>query len=110
MKCRLDALIELLFDDKASITERDEAATNLAEFSETRALNALLSRGNNADENELVLNSCGESIGAIWTKQNIFDEKSYRTLSGIARYGVFVVVKSRKPQWLEQYHLEKDNF
>lgn len=105
-----DALIKLLFDKTASITERDEAAVALGEFSDWKIIEALLLKAKDLNENELVLNSCGESLGIIWTNQNFFDEKAYHALQGTARYGVYVVIKSRKPKWIEQYHLEKDDF
>jgi hypothetical protein len=104
------ALTELLFDTSASITERDDAATELGEISDVRSAASLISKAKDLNENELVLNSCGESLGMIWSKQNAFDEKAYRILSGTARYGVYVAIKSRKPEWIEQYQLEKDNF
>ncbi len=110
MKEKIDALIQLLFDEATSVAERDDAAIFLGEFSDIRSINALISKAKNLNENQLVLNSCGESLGSIWTKQNLFDEKTYRTLSGTARYGVYVVIKSRKPEWLEEYQLEKDDF
>jgi hypothetical protein len=110
MKDRVNVLIKLLFDNSASITERDEAATILGEFSDARAIRALLSKAKDLNENELVLNSCGESLGAIWAKQNFFDEEAYHALLGTARYGVYVVIKHRKPEWLEKYHLEEDEF
>jgi hypothetical protein len=39
-----------------------------------------------------------------------FDERVYRPLPGTAHYGVYVVIKPRKPEWIEQYHQEKDKF
>jgi ankyrin repeat protein len=110
MKDRVSALVQLLFDNGASITERDEAAVSLSEFSDIQATTALLSKTKDLNEDELILNSCGESLGIIWTKQNYFDKKEYRNLAGTARYGVYVIIKSRKPEWIEQYQLEKDNF
>ena|SRR3990167_9227793 len=110
MKNRVDALIKLLFDNNASITERDEAATSLAEFSDIRTITALLLKAKDLKENELVLNSCGESLGIIWIKQNFFDEEAYHSLSGIARYGIYIVIESKKPEWINKYHLDKDNF
>lgn len=110
MENRIDALIKILFDNKASITERDEAATSLGDFSNIQAINALLSKGKDLSENDLVLNSCGESLGIIWTTQDFFDEKAYHALSGTARYGVYVVIKSRNPEWIKKYELGKDTF
>jgi hypothetical protein len=110
MKDRVDALIKLLFDNDASITERDEAATSLGEFPDIRVIKALLLKAKDLNEDGLVLNSCGESIGIIWAKQNFFDDRGYRALPRIVRYGIYVVIKSRKPEWIEQYQLEMDKF
>lgn len=107
---KVELLIKLLFDNDASITERDEAAMDLGEFSDSRTIAALLSKAMDVKENELVLNSCGESLGIIWAKQNFFDEKAYHALPGIVRYGAYVVIKSRKSEWIEHYHLEEDTF
>jgi hypothetical protein len=110
MKDRNKALIDILFDDSATVSERDDAAMQLVEFSDICTLNALIAKGKDLNEDEIVLNSIGESLGAIWVKENKFNEKIYRMLAGTTRYGVYVVIKSRKPEWIEQYELEKDNF
>lgn len=61
-------------------------------------------------EDEMILNSCGESIGQIWVKKNYFDEEVYSRLSGTARFGINVVIKSRKSEWIKKYHLDEDDF
>ena len=110
MKDRIDKLLKILFDDQASISERDDAAMILGGFSDARSVNALISKSKDLNENEIVLNSCGESLGEIWAKQNLFNENEYRTLSGTARYGAYSVIKFQKPEWIEQYQLDKDKF
>jgi hypothetical protein len=110
MKDRLNLLVKLLFDQGASVTEKDDAATYLSEFSDNQAVDALLSKGKDRAENQIILNSCGESLGIIWIKKNVFDESAYRSLSSTARYGVYVVIKSRKPEWIEKFKLENDDF
>lgn len=110
MSDRIDALIRLLFDNDASITERDEAATDLGEFSDTRVINALLLKVRDLNEDQMVVNSCGESIGAIWAKQNIFSKEAYCTLPGTARYGIYAAIAYRKPKWIEHHQLDQDKF
>jgi len=110
MKDKRQALIDLLFDTQASITERDEAAEELVAFSDEKTVSALLLKGKERDEDDLVLNSVGETLGEIWVKQNKFNENEYRKLSGITRYGVFIVLRSNKPEWVKQYQLESDKF
>ena len=110
MKDRIDLLIELLFDQQASIAERDDAAVDLANFNDPRAISALLACASNKQENELVLNSCGESLGAIWVSQNDFNEQAYHNLSSTSRYGIYYVVDARRPEWVKKYNLDNDEF
>jgi hypothetical protein len=110
MKNTIDLLIEILVDEHATIAERDEAAIELCEFTDPKSIDALISRAKDYNENELVLNSCGESLGTIWVKINQFDQITYHELTNIARYGIYVVIKSRKPAWVEKYNLGKDRF
>jgi len=110
MKKRIDCLIEMLFDKQASIAERDDAAMDLAEFNNVLATEALLKVSRNKQEDEMILNSCGESLGSIWSRLGIFDEKTYRMMSATARYGTFIVIKARHPEWIEKYELDKDRF
>jgi hypothetical protein len=110
MKDDVDLLIEILFDPKARIDEKDDAAMYLADYPEQRVINALLTKGKDVAEDDIILNSCGESLGQIWTNQNQFDKNAYHILSGTTRYGVYYVFKSRKPEWVELYKLNQDNF
>jgi len=107
---RVNALIELLFDATATIAERDDAAMDLSEFPETAVVNALIAKAKDMNEDETILNSCGESLGSIWVQQNIFDLETFRALSGTARYGVYLVIESKKPEWVKLYHLNEDDF
>ncbi|NGX47521.1 MAG: hypothetical protein K1000chlam3_00896 [Chlamydiae bacterium] len=110
MKDQIDFLIELLFDAKASLTERDEAATELGEFFDPRVINALTLKSRDLKENELILNSCGESLGSIWVNQNLFNKEIFQTLSGTARHGIYFVVKSAKSEWVKKYKLNEEKF
>ena len=108
---RKAALIKLLLDQDALDADRDDAAMDLGdEFDDEPVLNALIQVGKNPSEIDMILSSCGESIGEIWVKRSFFDEKVYRILAGTARYGVYIIVASRKPEWIERYHLEEDKF
>ena len=107
---RKNHLIELLFDEKATIADRDDAAMELANFDDDQTLNALLVLGRNKNEDELILNSCGESLGSIWVNRNFFDKQAYESLSGTSRYGAFYVISSRKSEWISKYNLFNDKF
>jgi hypothetical protein len=110
MDDREKALIAILFDDSTTVSERDDAAMQLEDFTSDRAINALLTRGKNKNEDEIVLNSIGESLGEIWIKRNSFDRNEYQGLLGTTRYGVYFSVKSIKPEWIKEFELDKDNF
>ncbi len=110
MKSKIDDLIQILCNSKASIAERDDAAMDLAEYRDDRAINALLQTSKNKDEDELILNSCGESLGSIWVQMNIFDYKIFRNLPGTVKHGVYFVVKARKPEWVKRYALNCEDY
>lgn len=104
-------LIQLLVDQHALDADRDDAAMDLGEeFGDESVLSALIKVASDPNEVDMILNSCGEAIGKIWVKRSCFDEEAYRALSGTSRYGVYVVIKSRKPEWIEQCQLEKNKF
>ena len=105
------ALIQLLMDRDALDADRDDAAMDLGEeFHDQSVLSALIRVASNPNEIDMILSSCGEAIGKIWIKNNCFNQRIYHALPGIARYGVYVVIKSKKPEWIEHYYLEEDKF
>lgn len=100
MEKRLNELIKLLFDERASIAERDDAAMDLFEYNDDLAENALIKIAKNKKENPIILNSCGESIGTIWVKKNKFDKDCYNNLSKESQDGIHYIIKTDKPEWL----------
>jgi hypothetical protein len=108
---RKEILIGLLIDPNVLGADRDDAAMDLGEeFDDETVLNVLIQVAINPKEINMILNSCGEAIGRIWVRKSYFDDGGYRALPGIVRYGIYVVIKSRKPEWIEQYQLEMDKF
>lgn len=110
MPDKVDLLINALLDDTAREDEKDDAAMYLGEYDDDRVINALILKGKDLNENDIVLNSCGESLGIIWVRRNFFDFETYYTLTGTTRFGIYFVTKSEKPEWIEEYNLEKDKF
>lgn len=105
MKNTVELLITILLDHEASLTERDDAAIYLEKYENDSVINALLLVAKNGNEDEMILNSCGESIGSLWVKKDFFDENIYKELPKISQHGIYYVIKSRKPQWLKKYNL-----
>lgn len=81
----LNRLIEVLIDRQARIDERDDAAINLGDFDDARALQVLLFVASDSSESEIVLASCGESIGAIWKRQAVWSDEQLERMTPIAR-------------------------
>lgn len=92
MNPRLKYLVELLLDRTALLKDRDAAAKDLFEFDSDFVLNALILVGCNKEESPLVSNSCGESLGSIWVRNNTFDKKIYNRLSKEAKQGVCYIL------------------
>ena len=102
---KIDLLIKILLDKNDTISERDDAAMDLSEYDNELALDALIKVASDNDEDEMILNSCGESIASIWIKRNVFDEKIYYLLSMTARFGIFDFIESQKPEWIMKFNL-----
>jgi len=106
-KDRKETLIQLLFDQNALDADRDDAAMDLGEeFEDNSVLDALIQVASNHNELDMILSSCGEAIGKIWVKKNVFNEKSYQKLPKFAQDGIFCIIKSRKPIWIEKFNLK----
>jgi hypothetical protein len=110
MDDREQALIDILFDDSATISEKDDAAILLENFISDSTVNALLAKGKEETEDKTILNSIGESLGTIWIKRNLFDQKSYQSLLRVTRLGVSVAIKDIKPEWIKEYNLDNEGF
>ena len=85
---RVDQLIALLMDKEARLDERDDAAMDLADFDDVRAIAALAIVGSDAAEDDLLLASCGTSLAEIWTRRGDADESVLLHLTAIARHEV----------------------
>ena len=70
---RADQLIEILLDNTESIDVRDDAATALGETGSLRAEAALIVAILDPAFDELVIATCAESLGELWSKRNHFD-------------------------------------
>lgn len=103
-------LIGILLDKTASDYERDDAAMYLAKYNDDSVTKALLIIASNPNDNETVLETCGETLGLIWLDQNMFNKKAYDLLTRIARHGAYTFIKANKPEWVKQFELDRDTF
>lgn len=97
----IDGLIEVLLDPNAGADERDDAACDLGESDSDRALDALLCVGADADVDETILASCGESIGQIWVRRGLRDRESWDALQSATRIELQAYLKVSQPDWLD---------
>jgi len=100
---RVALLIDVLFDPTAREDEKDDAAMDLGDYNDNRALHALLKIASNFNETDIVLQSAGESIGRIWVKQNQFDIEEYKKLHPDAQSEIYAVIQVNKPEWVETF-------
>jgi len=101
LKTRTERLIKVLFDFTAREDERDDAAMDLGSSEDEKALDALIDIGSNFDENETILDSCGESIAKILVKKNFFNKEILNKLAPAAKAAAFAFLKEERPEWLK---------
>jgi hypothetical protein len=71
-------LLSVLLNSSASLSERDDAAGDLADYED--ALPTLISVAMTANEDNMIVNSCGISIGEIWKRLGCFDQAIFDKL------------------------------
>jgi hypothetical protein len=98
---RVDGLISILFDNTAREDERHDAAMDIGKYDDDRALNALLQLASNPNEDDLILDACGESIAQILVKRNYFRKDMINSLAPTARELAEAYLKTRKPEWFK---------
>lgn len=103
----IEKLIAILRDPGARVDERDDAAIYLAQYNQDEAIEALVKVGAIDNEDEIILETCGESLGHIWVKRNIFYSDLFNKLTKKAKAGVFFVLEHEKPDWIHQFSLEE---
>ena len=78
-KTEVDVLIDILLDANARIDEREDAAMDLAEYSDRKALSALVKVASNDNEKDLWEVS-GESVATIMYN---LDEVNMEVINGL---------------------------
>jgi len=100
-------LIEVLLDPDARIDEQDDAAIDLREYNDDRALSALIRAAQDPKTDDyLVLDTCGDSIAHIWIKRNYFSKDIYNSLRSLARVSIYQYIEQLKPEWIEKFDLQ----
>ncbi|RMH44327.1 MAG: hypothetical protein D6694_05950 [Gammaproteobacteria bacterium] len=96
----VEGLVGVLLDSAAELAERDDAAMDLGEFDDARALNALYQVASNHAEDETLAASCGESIAQIWLRRGVCDEQILEALHPSARREILALISSKNRELL----------
>lgn len=105
---RKEQLIQILLDRTATVSERDDAALDLAEISDERALNALLAVVRNINDEPFIMDVCGESIAQIWIKMNRFDNNIINSFHPLARSSTLGYIEEIKPELMKSFNEKSD--
>lgn len=85
---QLEGLLSILFKLKASLSDREMAASDLGAYDEIIAEAALIHIGQRPDEPESLLEMCGTSLGDIWRRKGRFDDLIAASLIPAAKKGL----------------------
>ncbi|NNM44262.1 MAG: hypothetical protein HKM07_07975 [Chlamydiae bacterium] len=99
MPNRVSLLIDILLDKTAREDERHDAAMDIGEFNDDRALNALVRLASDPNEDNIVLDVCGESIAEILVKRNELKKDILEKLDPIAKRTADAFIKEQRPDW-----------
>lgn len=102
-----DLLIDILNDETASISERDDAAMDLADFEDEKTYRSLVSFSMLPNQNETILDSVGSSLGEIWTKKGKVDGEIIKKMNKIARSSAIGYVIAVSPELIGKDYLDQ---
>ena len=105
MPDRVDQLIAILFDDTARVDEKDDAAMDLGDYNDDRALSALIQIVTDENEEPFIFDKCGESIASIWVNRDYFDTNLYKKMVPDAQYELYGYIQGSRPEWIEKYQI-----
>ncbi len=83
----IDHLIRVLQDKSIDLGVRDDAAMDLGRYDEARVLEALLQVAVDLEEDEIILDSCGDSIKDIWARKGCYDPLVFAKFAPAAKNG-----------------------
>ena len=90
---RADQLIKILLDDTESMDIKDDAAIALSETGSLRAEAALIVAILDPEFDEVVIATCAESLGELWSKRNHFDSALVEEFPLIAQTELLAITK-----------------
>jgi tetratricopeptide (TPR) repeat protein len=104
------ALVGVLRDRSAPLDERDEAAAALSTHDQPEALRALVSVASDPSEPGALLDRCGASIAAIWSRNASLDAATLERLSGRATRTLLRTLDALQSASLETENRSRDAY
>lgn len=100
-KQRIQVLTDLLLDINAESGDRDDAAMLLAESDDPKVVEVLIEVTLDESTDSELAETCGESLGEIWSRKRNFYPNNFHNLRGMPLLLALGVIETRKPQWRE---------
>ena len=88
VKMKEKKLIEILLDNSALDSDRDDAAMDLSIFDSDEVIDALIKVGKDTSVSNVILYSVGESIAQIWLRNENFEYNSYQDLCSTTKFAI----------------------
>lgn len=102
MKDQAQLLIDVLLDKTAREDERDDAAMDLGEYKDLRALEALSKIASDPNEHDVLVDSSAESFAEISVGLNVFNENLFRKMVPFAQEITFGYIMAHNPKVINQ--------
>jgi hypothetical protein len=102
MKDQVQLLIKILFDETSREDERDDTAIDLRAYKDIRALETLAKIASDPNEDDMIIDTCAESLAEICVAMNLFHEHLFRKMLPFAQRIVFGFVMAKKPELINQ--------
>lgn len=102
MKNRMELLIKILLDKTAREDERDDAALDLRNFNDLKALQALSIVASDPNEAVSIVDNCAESFAQICVNLKFFDKEQFLKLIPFAQKIVFDFVMYYSPEIIDK--------
>jgi hypothetical protein len=99
MSNKVQLLIDILLDPTAREDEKDDAAMDLGDYDDDKALDVLLRVVSDSEGQGIVAASCGESIARILVRKNEFRSDILKSLRGVAKTEADGYIRVEKPDW-----------
>jgi hypothetical protein len=93
-------LVKIWVDREQDLLERDDAAESLAASSDPASEMALVDIARDLTEDEILLDTCGTSLGERWAREGRLDTHVLASLSPVAKRIAEATIQTLAPELL----------